>query len=679
MTDNSAALAQPTLPLSALVFDPRDNVRSNGAVDDPELEASLVADGVLVPFVVYPSLVDGAYAPSDGGRRLKLLQGLAARGEIPADYPVPVSLRDRPHAEGEAMAVSLAVNLLRAPLHPVDRYEAFAALKAGGLSDKGIALRFGIDERQVRQSLALGRLAPEIRAAWRSGELGDDDEEAAAVAAAFTLAADIEAQRAAFDDLRARHRLDPFQVRRALVPSSPAETRRFLALVGAEAYVAAGGRVVEDLFGDDLYVDDFALLKRLAGERLEAECAALRAAGWAHAETREAVGDNYHRLSALAVPPERLEAAATEEETALGAAAREARAAYQRARELFYDREMSDAETAAEEQKLDALEEAAEAAEEEAAAIARALRRRVLEADPELRGESAAIVNIGPEGRLMVVTGLVKPKTMKSIAADPEAGKRDGAPAAAARSANSGGGFDNKSMELLGLALTRAARDCLLPHPGHALALYLAALDAGAAILEDLSYPALDDDRPSHKRNRPGFLARAEELLACEDKALVAMLGERIARAVDLTWSKFAKTWPREEERALIEAMPREAFVAALAERLDFEAFFKAAGKDAALAAIADCQGPEEALSAAKKKPADLLAYAAARAREKAWLPEPLRFSFYADPATATGWPPKPPKKKPAAKKTERSEASASGRPQAPARSGDSAGGLDAK
>jgi ParB family chromosome partitioning protein len=669
MTDNSAALAQPTLPLSALVFDPRNNVRSNGAVDDPELEASLVADGVLVPFVVYPSLVDGAYAPSDGGRRLKLLQGLAARGEIPADYPVPVSLRDRPHGEGEAMAVSLAVNLLRAPLHPVDRYEAFAALKAGGLSDKGIALRFGLAERQVRQSLALGRLAPEIRAAWRAGELGDDDEEAAAVAAAFTLAADIEAQRAAFDDLRARYRLDPHEVRRALVPSSPAETRRFLALVGAEAYVAAGGRVVEDLFGDDLYVDDFALLKRLAGERLEAECAALRAAGWAHAETREAVGNNYHRLSALAVPPERLEAAATEEETALGAAAREARAAYQRASELFYDREMSAAETAAEEQKLDALEEAAEAAEEEAAAIARALRRRVLEADPELRGESAAIVNIGPEGRLMVETGLVKPKTMKSIAAPPNsssaatgiAGKADRPPAAVERSENSRGGLGKKtspgglhekSMELLGLALTRAARDCLLLRPSHALALYLAALEAGTAVIEDLSYPALAEDWPSHKRDRPGFLARAKELLACEDKTLVAMLGERIARAVDLTWSKFAKTWPREVARGIAEALPRDAFIAALAGHLDFEAFFKAAGKDAALAAIADCQGPEEALAAQKKKPADLLAYAAARAREKAWLPEPLRFSFYAGPTTATNWPPKPAKKKPAAKKT---------------------------
>lgn len=682
MTDPTS-LAQPTLPLASLVLDPDFNARLEDEADDAEFEANLRDEGIEIPFLVYVTDSPGVYAVADGGRRWQILQKWRAAGDIGDDFEVPVRLKPRPHTKADARAASASVNLFRRPLHPVDEYEAYAGLIANGWTTAGVAMRFGIGERTVRQRLALAALAPQIRVAWRAGKLGPK-ERASEIAAAFTIVDDHAAQMKVYASLFEKHRLYPLEIRKALAPSNPQETRRLLNFVTAEAYIAAGGEVVEDLFGDELYVDDFAALKRLADERLEAECAALRAAGWTHAETRAAVGEDiYCRLVPLAVPPEALAAAETEDDRRARAAAREARSAYERAVVLFNDRaeKFSDDEARAEEEKLDTLEEAADAAEERVWEIDDAVRRRALEADSGLRGDSAAIVSITADGRLEVKTGLRKPKSLKSLTPEPSApdraqrGKADGPPEGAARKARERAGglakktppggltLNDKSMTMLGDALTRAARDSLLGRPGHALALYLAALDADAPVFGDLS-PVLAEDRPT-RRERPGLLARAEEFLAADDKELLAMLGARLAAAADFTWAKFLREWPGKDERALAEALPREAFMAALAVRLDLAAFFKAAGRDAALAAIADCQGADEALSASTRKMSEILAYAATRAREKNWLPEPLRFSFYAGPATETAWPPrakpenrsgkgrppKPKKEKPAKKK----------------------------
>lgn len=59
------------------------------------------------------------------------------------------------------------------------------------------------------------------------------------------------------------------------------EDRRAV-FVGTEAYVAAGGHIIRDLFGEDGagFFDDAALLNRLVNEKLAAEAEAVRAEGW---------------------------------------------------------------------------------------------------------------------------------------------------------------------------------------------------------------------------------------------------------------------------------------------------------------------------------------------------------------------------------------------------------------
>ena len=75
------------IALSQLVLSPA-NVRKTPATaaEDAALEASVRANGILQNLIVHPLPIDGkgVYEVDAGGRRLKILQKLAAEGAIPA-------------------------------------------------------------------------------------------------------------------------------------------------------------------------------------------------------------------------------------------------------------------------------------------------------------------------------------------------------------------------------------------------------------------------------------------------------------------------------------------------------------------------------------------------------------------------------------------------------------------
>lgn len=266
------------------------NARTTGRDRDIDaLAASIKAEGILQSLLVCPGPNSEAeYYVIAGNRRLAALRKLKWAGEI----PVIVRTDATP---GTALAMSLAENVTQCPLHPVDRYETFAALVATGKTEADIAANYSISDRVVKQSLALGQLAPKVRQAWREGKMDADD------AKAFTLSSDHKAQETTLEKLRKAGRVSVWAIREALV-GDQAETRRFLTLVGRKAYEAKGGRLQEDLFArrpgdpkpkdddwdqaeDDgqFLVSDFPLLVRLAGERIDQKCKDLVAAGWAWA------------------------------------------------------------------------------------------------------------------------------------------------------------------------------------------------------------------------------------------------------------------------------------------------------------------------------------------------------------------------------------------------------------
>jgi ParB family transcriptional regulator, chromosome partitioning protein len=183
------------IALALLVLSPT-NVRKTSATaaEDAELEASIRAKGILQNLIVHPAPVDrqDIYEVDAGGRRLKVLQKLAAEGVVEDHHPVPCLVRE-PEASVET---SLMENMVRAAIHPADEFVAMAALIDGGASIDDVAKRFDTSERHVRQRLRLGKLAPELLDAYRNGDISLD------VVTAFTLGADPAAQLAVWNQLK---------------------------------------------------------------------------------------------------------------------------------------------------------------------------------------------------------------------------------------------------------------------------------------------------------------------------------------------------------------------------------------------------------------------------------------------------------------------------------------------
>src|SRR5215469_12074383 len=247
------------IALDPLVLSPT-NVRKTPATasEDAALEASIRAKGILQNLIVHA--IDGAYEVDAGGRRLKILQKLAAEGVIYADHPVPCKVEE----PDEAVETSLAENTVRAAMHPADEFTAMAALIDAGAAINAVATRFGTSERHVRQRLRLGKLAPELLDAFRAGDISLE------VVTAFTLGADHAAQLAVWRQLKENTYIQPYMVKRLLTESAVVLDSDLGLFVGSEAYEAAGGRITRDLFSgeEEGFMDDAALVKRLAIEKL---------------------------------------------------------------------------------------------------------------------------------------------------------------------------------------------------------------------------------------------------------------------------------------------------------------------------------------------------------------------------------------------------------------------------
>ena len=263
-----------TSPSDKLVLSP-GNVRKTPPTpaEEAELKASIKARGLKQNLVVHPSADEkGVHAVTAGGRRLKALQELAAEGVIAADFKVPCLVE----AEGEALETSLMENTIRAAMHPADEFVAMAALIDAGQPVEAVAIRFGVPERHVRQRLRLGKVAPELLDEFRAGEISLE------VMTAFTLGADHETQLAVWRQLKDQSYIGAHAVRRLLTQSAVAADSDLGLFVGIAAYEAAGGTVTRDLFSGDEegFLDDAALVRRLATQKLEAKAAELRSC-WA--------------------------------------------------------------------------------------------------------------------------------------------------------------------------------------------------------------------------------------------------------------------------------------------------------------------------------------------------------------------------------------------------------------
>jgi ParB-like chromosome segregation protein Spo0J len=100
----------------------------------------------------------GMYDVPAGGRRYRALELLAKQKRLARTAPVPCIIRTGGIAEED----SLAENVQRAPLHPLDQFRAFLALREKGQSEEDIAAAFFVSVAVVRQRLRLTSVSPKL-------------------------------------------------------------------------------------------------------------------------------------------------------------------------------------------------------------------------------------------------------------------------------------------------------------------------------------------------------------------------------------------------------------------------------------------------------------------------------------------------------------------------------------
>jgi len=279
-----SALASPLeIPLCQLLASGANVRRIGSGASISELAEDIARRGLLQSLSVRPVTDEagqetGQFAVQAGGRRLAALQKLSVEGRIAPDHPIPCLIK----ASGIEVEDSLAENMMRAGLHPLDQFRAFKALADDeGLSVEDIAARFFVTPQIVRQRLKLASASLVLLAAYAENEMTLDQ------LMAFCVTCDHPRQEAVWEQIRHGYSREPYTIRRLLTEGAVKGNDRRVLFVGAETYEAAGGIILRDLFSEDGggWYHDVALLERLATDKLAGAATEIRAEGWKWVET----------------------------------------------------------------------------------------------------------------------------------------------------------------------------------------------------------------------------------------------------------------------------------------------------------------------------------------------------------------------------------------------------------
>jgi ParB family transcriptional regulator, chromosome partitioning protein len=261
------------IPFDSLVLNPAINVRhSNRDESIAELAESIRALDLLQDIIVREVKTANGHPRFeivDGERRYMAMKLIRETEPMSFD---PLSVIIRYGDESDAREVSLAANIMRLEMTPIDEVEAFGKLAEDGRSVDDIALTFGITARRVQQRIALAKLAPEILSLVRK------DEITLAEAQAFTLEPRHERQVKIMRDLG--ENMSTWSIRRAILDEALAADCGLAEFITEQAYLAAGGTIREDLFGEDRFWESGELIATLLETTIQKTIDAYEDDGW---------------------------------------------------------------------------------------------------------------------------------------------------------------------------------------------------------------------------------------------------------------------------------------------------------------------------------------------------------------------------------------------------------------
>jgi ParB family chromosome partitioning protein len=242
-----------------------EDIARRGLLQGLNVRAVLDAEGIDTGMFEIPA----------GGRRFQALSLLVKQKRLAKTALIPCIVRD---AASDILAEddSLAENMQRVALHPLDQFRAFAVLREKGQGEETIVAAFFVTPQIVKQRLKLASVDPALL------EVYAEDDMTLEQLMAFTVNPDHVRQVQVWDAVKNSWNKEPYAIRRMLTETSVRASDRRSVFVGIEAYEAAGGIVLRDLFqGDDGgWFEDPALLDRLVADKLQAEAQAIAADGW---------------------------------------------------------------------------------------------------------------------------------------------------------------------------------------------------------------------------------------------------------------------------------------------------------------------------------------------------------------------------------------------------------------
>ena len=265
------------IPLDKLVLSQSNVRRIKAGISIEELAEDIARRTLLQSLSVRPVLETGGketgmFEIPAGGRRFRALQVLVKQKRLAKTALVPCVIREGGAAEED----SLAENVHREALHPLDQFRAFLALRETGLGEEEIAARFFVTPAVVRQRMRLASVSEKILTLYSKDELSLEQ------VMAFSVSTDQVRQEQVLSGLAHSHNCEPFNIRRKLTEGAVNSTDPRARFIGIETYEAAGGTVLHDLFdeGHGGWLQDPALLDRLVSDKLTIEAETVRAEGW---------------------------------------------------------------------------------------------------------------------------------------------------------------------------------------------------------------------------------------------------------------------------------------------------------------------------------------------------------------------------------------------------------------
>jgi ParB family chromosome partitioning protein len=272
--------ASRDIPFNKLVLSQSNVRRLKAGISIEDLAEDIARRGLLQSLNVRPVLdaegvETGMFEIPAGGRRYRALERLVRQKRLSKTAPIPCIVRDT-GTEVSAEEDSLAENVQRVALHPLDQFRAFKALVERGANEEEIAARFFVVPALVKQRLRLASVSETLLGIYA------EDGMTLEQLMAFTVTIDHDRQEQVWEALQQSYNKEPYLIRRQLTETAARASDRRARFIGLDDYEAAGGVVLRDLFEEDGggWLQDVALLDRLATEKLAAEAEKIAAEGW---------------------------------------------------------------------------------------------------------------------------------------------------------------------------------------------------------------------------------------------------------------------------------------------------------------------------------------------------------------------------------------------------------------